>query len=48
MMKQAIMAPVSAMTDAASSRLVVGQENGTPIEIHYRDHGDGHPVVLIH
>jgi non-heme chloroperoxidase len=36
------------VTDAASSRLVVGQENSTPIEIHYRDHGAGHPVVLIH
>jgi non-heme chloroperoxidase len=36
------------MTDMASSRLVVGQENSTPIEIHYRDHGGGHPVVLIH
>jgi len=36
------------MTDMASSRLVVGQENSTPIEIHYRDHGAGHPVVLIH
>jgi non-heme chloroperoxidase len=35
-------------TDAASSRLVVGQENSTPIEIYYRDHGAGHPVVLIH
>jgi non-heme chloroperoxidase len=36
------------LTDAASSRLVVGQENSTPIEIYYRDHGAGHPVVLIH
>jgi non-heme chloroperoxidase len=36
------------VTDAPSSRLVVGQENSTPIEIHYRDHGAGHPVVLIH
>jgi non-heme chloroperoxidase len=36
------------MTDMANSRLVVGQENSTPIEIYYRDHGAGHPVVLIH
>ena len=30
------------------SRLTVGDENGTPIEIHYTDHGTGRPVVLIH
>lgn len=30
------------------SRLAVGDENGTPIEIHYQDHGQGRPVVLIH
>jgi non-heme chloroperoxidase len=44
----ALSAKPSTVTDAASSRLVVGQENSTPIEIHYRDHGAGHPVVLIH
>ncbi|WP_371669473.1 alpha/beta hydrolase [Streptomyces sp. NBC_00289] len=26
----------------------VGQENGTPIDIYYEDHGSGQPVVLIH
>ncbi|WP_375433045.1 alpha/beta fold hydrolase [uncultured Friedmanniella sp.] len=26
----------------------VGLENGTPIELHYTDQGDGTPVVLIH
>src|SRR4051794_15918725 len=28
--------------------LIVGTENGVPIEIHYEDHGRGAPVVLIH
>jgi non-heme chloroperoxidase len=28
--------------------LSVGTENDTPIEIHYEDHGKGHPIVLIH
>lgn len=28
--------------------LQVGQENATPIELHYEDHGTGRPVVLIH
>jgi non-heme chloroperoxidase len=31
-----------------SSYINVGQENSTPIEIHYEDHGSGSPVVLIH
>ena len=26
----------------------VGVENGADIEIHYRDHGSGRPIVLIH
>jgi non-heme chloroperoxidase len=26
----------------------VGQENSTPVEIYYEDHGSGSPVVLIH
>jgi non-heme chloroperoxidase len=26
----------------------VGEENGTPVEIYYEDHGAGRPVVLIH
>jgi non-heme chloroperoxidase len=29
-------------------RLEVGMENGSPIAIHYEDHGSGQPVVLIH
>jgi non-heme chloroperoxidase len=29
-------------------RCKVGTENGTPIEIHYEDHGSGQPVILIH
>ncbi len=28
--------------------VTVGTENGGPIEIHYEDHGSGHPIVLIH
>jgi non-heme chloroperoxidase len=28
--------------------VIVGQENGTDIEIYYEDHGAGSPVVLIH
>jgi non-heme chloroperoxidase len=28
--------------------LTVGTENDAPIEIHYDDHGSGHPIVLIH
>jgi non-heme chloroperoxidase len=28
--------------------ITVGRENSTSIEIHYDDHGDGPPVVLIH
>src|SRR6266478_4445014 len=34
--------------DAVSSRIKVGQENSTPIEVYYEDHGSGSPVVLIH
>ncbi|HWN60592.1 MAG TPA: alpha/beta hydrolase [Streptosporangiaceae bacterium] len=30
------------------SRVTVGQENSTDIEIYYEDHGTGQPVVLIH
>ena len=29
-------------------RVNVGTENSAPIEIHYRDHGSGQPIVLIH
>src|SRR3954463_6201438 len=28
--------------------LTVATENDAPIEIHYEDHGSGHPIVLIH
>ncbi|MFS0733730.1 alpha/beta hydrolase [Microbacterium sp. 1P10UB] len=28
--------------------ITVGQENSTPIELYYEDHGSGAPVVLIH
>ena len=31
-----------------SSYIKVGQENSTPIEIYYEDHGSGSPVVLLH
>jgi len=30
------------------SFIKVGQENSTPIELYYEDHGAGSPVVLIH
>lgn len=30
------------------SRLAVGTENGTSVELHYEDHGAGQPVVVIH
>src|SRR5262245_20557499 len=30
------------------SKITVGQENTTSIDIHYEDHGTGSPVVLIH
>jgi non-heme chloroperoxidase len=36
-------------TESSAMRFVkVGQENSTPIEIYYEDHGSGSPVVLIH
>jgi non-heme chloroperoxidase len=28
--------------------VTVGTENGAPIDIHYKDHGNGQPIVLIH
>src|SRR5579863_3525745 len=34
--------------DHMSSYIKVGQENSTPIEVYYEDHGSGSPVVLIH
>jgi pimeloyl-ACP methyl ester carboxylesterase len=30
------------------TRIPVGSENSTPIELYYEDHGSGSPVVLIH
>jgi hypothetical protein len=30
------------------SHITVGEENFTPIEIYYEDHGSGPPVVLSH
>ncbi|MEW9527015.1 alpha/beta fold hydrolase [Microbispora sp. NPDC049125] len=30
------------------SKMIVGQENSSDIEIYYEDHGTGQPVVLIH
>jgi pimeloyl-ACP methyl ester carboxylesterase len=30
------------------SYITVGQENTTPIELYYEDHGSGKPVILIH
>ena len=29
-------------------KFAVGAENGLPIELHYTDHGEGQPVVLMH
>jgi non-heme chloroperoxidase len=29
-------------------RITVGTENSADIEIHYEDHGDGQPIVLVH
>jgi pimeloyl-ACP methyl ester carboxylesterase len=28
--------------------ITVGEENGSPVELYYEDHGSGQPVVLIH
>jgi len=30
------------------ARITVGEENSTPIELYYEDHGSGAPVVLVH
>ena len=30
------------------ARVTVATENGNPIELHYEDHGEGQPIVLIH
>src|ERR1700730_16713021 len=36
------------MTQEMRSYIEVGQENSTPIDLYYEDHGSGRPVVLIH
>jgi len=38
----------SGLTQELRSYINVGQENSTPIELYYEDHGSGKPVVLIH
>jgi pimeloyl-ACP methyl ester carboxylesterase len=30
------------------AKVTVGEENGTPVELYFEDHGTGDPVVLIH
>src|SRR5262245_4626842 len=40
------MAPSAAQE--SRSFVTVGQENSTPIDLYYEDHGSGKPVVLIH
>lgn len=39
---------MTTITQEQRSYLNVGQENSTPIELYYEDHGSGKPVVLIH
>jgi non-heme chloroperoxidase len=36
------------LTQELRSYIHVGQENSTPIDLYYEDHGAGRPVVLIH
>lgn len=38
----------SSVTQELRSYINVGQENSTPIDLYYEDHGTGKPVVLIH
>src|ERR671935_558322 len=38
----------STIVQEQRSYINVGQENSTPIELYYEDHGTGKPVVLIH
>src|SRR5437660_8087462 len=40
--------PHTSKREPMSSYIKVGQENSTPIEVYYEDHGSGSPVVLIH
>ena len=30
------------------ARVVVGEDNGSPVELYFEDHGSGDPIVLIH
>jgi len=39
---------ITATAHDLRSYINVGQENSTPIDLYYEDHGSGHPVVLIH
>jgi len=38
----------TAITHESGSYVTVGQENSTPIDLYYEDHGTGKPVILIH
>jgi non-heme chloroperoxidase len=38
----------STISQEQRSYITVGQQNSTPIELYYEDHGSGKPVVLIH
>ena len=38
----------SGITQEHGNYITVGQENSTPIDLYYEDHGSGTPVVLIH
>jgi pimeloyl-ACP methyl ester carboxylesterase len=46
--RPAVRTPESAATGGAMSRINVGRENSTTIDLYYEDHGGGRPVVLIH
>jgi hypothetical protein len=35
-------------TNESRTYVTVGQENSTPIDLYYEDHGTGKPVILIH
>lgn len=39
---------MATLTQELRSYINVGQENSTPIDLYYEDHGSGKPVVLIH
>src|ERR687885_1835019 len=38
----------NAIVQETRSYVRVGQENSTPVDLYYEDHGSGRPVVLIH